>query len=213
MNPQDPSQSTEADAVAGKAAKKPQRLRKGDEAGFRKFLESNAPHLHRFALMRLANEVQAAEEVVQATVAEAVRNLGTLHSDAHAGMPMLIWVFRIARLEIKEHLHRRERQTHRKFTAQNFVKLSDAIAGLSSKGHEAAALCADETLQRLVVVIFDRLSELEGAALELKYMGASSNHDVARLLDLTEPQAQKLLGRARSSFRNELGRLSRNFRS
>lgn len=213
MNSQDASPSTKADAVAGKAVEKPQRLRKGDEAGLRKFLETNAPHVHRFALLRLANEAQAAEEVVQATLAEAVRNLGTLHSEAHAGIPMLIWVFRIARLEIKEHLHRRERQTHRQFTAQNFVKLSDAIAGLSSKGHEAAALCADEALRHLVVVIFDRLSELEGAALELKYLGASSSHDVALLLDLTEPQAQKLLARARSSFKNELDRLSRSFRS
>lgn len=211
MNAQDAPVSTEPIMV--NTAERPQRLRKGDEAGFRKFLETNAQHLQRFALLRLANDAQAAEEVVQATVAEAIRNLGALHSDAHAGIPLLIWVFRIARLEIKEHLHRRERQTHRKFTAQNFVKLSDAIAGLSSKGHEAAALCADETLQRLVVVIFDRLSELEGTALELKYLGASSNHDLARSLDVTEPQAQKLLARARSSFKAELGRLSRNFRS
>lgn len=189
---------------------RPQRLRKGDEAGFRKFLETNAQHLQRFALMRLANDAQAAEEVVQATVAEAIRNLDKLHSEAHAGIPMLLWVFRICRLEIKEYLHRRERQTHRQFTAQNFMKLGDAVKRLSSKGEEAAVLCADETLGRLVVVIFDRLPELEAAALELKFLGGSSNHDVALLLDLTESQAHKLLSRSRTSFKTELTWLSRN---
>ena len=210
---QDPPQSTDTVAADDKAAERPHRLRKGDEAGFRKFLETNTTHIQRFALTRLANDVEAAEEVVQATITEAVRNLDALHSGAHAGIPMLIWVFRLCRLEVKEYVHRRERQTHGKFTAQNAMELRDVAARLSSRGHEVTALCGDAALWCLAVVVFDRLPELEAAALELKYLGGASNHDVARLLDLTEPEAQVLLARARILFKTQLDRLSHNTRS
>lgn len=207
-----PSSTRESDAASvgavASAPDRPHRFRKGDEAGFLIFVETNCAHLNRFAWIRLGLDEQAAQEVVQATLAEALRNLNVLHSRAHAGVSVLMWLFRLCRLEIKEYLHRRERQTHTRARAQSSFKLKDAIVGLAGKGDDVASLCLDESLRHLVVVIFDRLPEREAAALELKYLGGSSDHEVARLLDLTVPASEALLTQARAAFRAELKRLA-----
>lgn len=208
MNTPSPTNEADTPVVVNSPDRAKPRMRKGDEAGFQIFLENNAAHLHSFARVRLSDDQDAAQDVVRATVSEAVRNLGVLHSAAHAGVPTLIWLFRLCRLEIKEHVHCVARQTHRKFTAQNLIKLKDAILGLANKGDDVGKLCADESLRHLVVVIFDRLPERESAALELKYLHGSSNHEVALLLDLTEPATHGLLSRARVAFREELKRMS-----
>jgi RNA polymerase sigma-70 factor (ECF subfamily) len=54
----------------------------GDERAFKLFFETYFPRVYRFALPRLAGDVEATREVVQTTLTKAVRNLAGYRSDA-----------------------------------------------------------------------------------------------------------------------------------
>ena len=179
------------------------RLRKGDEAGFKAFFDANFAHLYRFAHVRLARDEAATGEVVRATLCEVIRNLIRLHSEAHAGLPILVWVQRLCRLEIREWQTLRAREASRRLPIRRIQQLREAIVeradDLSGTG-----LDQQEVRIRLFVRTCDRLPEMEATALELSYVGDCSIHEVARLLDLTPAAAQRLLVRARELFQRSL---------
>lgn len=179
------------------------RLRKGEEAGFKAFFDANFSHLYRFVYVRMACDEQATMEVVRATLCEAVRNVVRLHSSAYAGVPALIWALRICRLEIAELQARRARETSRRPPNGRIPKLHDVIVGDAHDPERRQAGNEDSRL-RLIVRICDQLPEMEGTALELKYVGSCSSHEVARLLDLPSPAAQDLIARARNLFQQIL---------
>ena len=47
----------------------------GDESAFRHFFATYFPRIYRFALPRLAGDIEATKEVVQASLTKAVRSL------------------------------------------------------------------------------------------------------------------------------------------
>src|SRR3954462_8634659 len=77
----------------------------GDETAFRSFFTAYFPRVYRFALPRLNNEVEAAKEVVQATLTKAMRN--------PAGEPgegaLVRWLGQICRRQIVDHLRANRR--------------------------------------------------------------------------------------------------------
>jgi RNA polymerase sigma-70 factor, ECF subfamily len=54
----------------------------GDERAFRMFFDAYFPRVYRFALPRLASDIEATKEVVQATLTKSIRKLDTFRADA-----------------------------------------------------------------------------------------------------------------------------------
>jgi RNA polymerase sigma-70 factor (ECF subfamily) len=72
------------------------RLVRGDEAAFGEFFEAHFAPLFRFAMPRVANDAQVAEDVVQAALCRAVRKLMSYRGEA----ALLTWLCTFCRHEI-----------------------------------------------------------------------------------------------------------------
>src|SRR5689334_957018 len=85
------------------------RMLAGDERAFSAFFSSHFARLYRFALPRLNGEVDAAREVVQATLSKAMRKLADYRGEA----ALFTWLCQICRREIVDHLRARHRYAQR----------------------------------------------------------------------------------------------------
>ena len=173
----------------------------GDEAAFRSFFTAYFPRVYRFALPRLNNEVEAAKEVVQATLTKAMRNLATFRGDA----ALFSWLCQICRRQIVDHLRANRRH------AENIVLIDDSPE-LRAALEAVEAPAADDPLQgygdaetrRLIRSVLDRLPARYGDVLEWKYIEGRSVEEISELLGVGQVAAQSVLARARTSFREAL---------
>jgi RNA polymerase sigma-70 factor (ECF subfamily) len=168
---------------------------RGDEDAFSTFFASYAPRLYRFTLTRVADE-DATEEIVQATLVQAIRKLYLFRGDA----ALFTWMVALCRHEIGAWLARTGRWPT--------VALEEDLPEVR-KRLEALALRAagpEEDLERrevarLVRVALDFLPSHYGDVLEWKYIQELSVAEIATRLGVTAKAAESLLARARSAFR------------
>ena len=173
----------------------------GDEAAFRSFFATYFPRVYRFALPRLNNEVEAAKEVVQATLTKAVRSLASYRGEA----ALFSWLCQICRRQIVDYLRANRRH------AENVVLIDDSPE-LRAALDAVEAPAADDPFQgygtaetrRLIQSVLDRLPARYGDVLEWKYIDGRSVEEIAELLGIGQIAAQSVLARARTSFREAL---------
>jgi RNA polymerase sigma-70 factor (ECF subfamily) len=175
------------------------RMLAGDEAAFDEFFEGYFPGLYRFALARMNQHADAAEEVVQATLFAAISKLRTYRGEA----ALFTWLCAFCRYEIAGYYKRTSR---RPVTVELVEQNPDVMAALESLWVLAGdgpedALQRDE-LERLVHVTLDGLPRRYADALEWKYMDGFSVKEIAARLGLTPKAAESLLTRARDAFRD-----------
>jgi RNA polymerase sigma-70 factor, ECF subfamily len=176
-------------------------LLRGDEPAFRAFFATYFPRVYRFALPRLANDPEAAKEVVQATLTKAVRGIASFRDEAG----LFTWICQICRRQIVDYL-----RAHRRH-AQNVVLIDDSPE-LRAAFDAIEAPISDEPAQRygagqtrrLVQSVLDRLPARYGDVLEWKYVEGRSVQEIAELLDIGQTAAQSILARARTAFREAL---------
>jgi RNA polymerase sigma-70 factor (ECF subfamily) len=82
------------------------RLRAGDERAFEEFFDAYFPRLYRFALVRTRHDPEAAEEIVQATLTQVVRKLGTYRAEA----ALFTWLCTFCRHDLGSYSRRRRRR-------------------------------------------------------------------------------------------------------
>lgn len=143
------------------------RLLAGDEAAFDSFFDSYFSRLYRFAVTRLDNDADAAEEVVQATLCKAVAKLATYRGEA----ALFTWLCTFCRHEISGHYRRHGRTAHETPLIEDSPGVRAALESLGA----ASADGPDERLRRrelgrLVQVTLDSLPDRYGDALEWKYI-------------------------------------------
>ena len=173
----------------------------GDEAAFRSFFTAYFPRVYRFALPRLSNEVEAAKEVVQATLTKAMRSLAGYRGEA----ALFSWLCQICRRQIVDYLRANRRH------AENVVLIDDSPE-LRAALEAVEAPAADDPLhgygtaetRRLVQSVLDRLPARYGDVLEWKYIEGRSVEEIGELLGIGQIAAQSVLARARTSFREAL---------
>ena len=173
----------------------------GDEAAFRGFFTAYFPRVYRFALPRLNNEVEAAKEVVQATLTKAMRNLASYRGEA----ALFSWLCQICRRQIVDYLRANRRY------AENVVLIDDSPE-LRAALEAIEAPSSDEPLhgygnaqtRRLVQSVLDRLPSRYGDVLEWKYIEGRSVEEIGQRLGVGHIAAQSLLARARVAFREAL---------
>jgi RNA polymerase sigma-70 factor (ECF subfamily) len=160
----------------------------GDERAFEAFFNAYFARVYRFALPRLNGDVEAAKDVVQATLAKAMRGLAGFRGDSG----LFTWICRICRNEVVEHI-----DDHAGLRAAvESIEAPEEFDLVKSHGREEAA--------RLVRVVLDRLPANYGDALEWKYLEGHSVESIGRRLGIGTVAAQSLLARARVAFREGL---------
>ena len=180
------------------------RLLGGDEAAFDSFFETYFSRLFRFAVARLDNDSDAAEEVVQAALCKAVRKLATYRGEA----ALFSWLCTFCRHEISAHYRRHGRTAHETPLIEDSPAVRAALESLGA----ARADGPDERLRRrelgrLVQVTLDSLPDRYGDALEWKYIQELSVDEIAVRLNVGPKAAESLLTRARQAFRDAFAAL------
>ena len=180
------------------------RMLSGDERAFAEFFDGYFPGLYRFALTRLAGDEDAAEEVVQATMGEAIRKIATYRGEA----ALFTWLCTFCRHEIAAFCRRAHRDQVSVGLTEDDPAIATALAALAAgETAQEGALERAET-RRLVHVVLDGLPPRYAQALEWKYVDGSSVQEIADRLQTSVKAAESMLTRAREAFRRSFAVLA-----
>ena len=178
-------------------------LMKGEEAIFESFFNEYFPRLYRFALSRLASDEDAVKDVVQSTLINAIRSIGTYRGEA----AMFTWLCQICRNEINAHFRRLSKSVPVVPQDDDAIRpILESLEADSSADPEERTEQAQ--LKQLVQEVLDFLPINYGSVLEWKYIEGYSVDEIASKLEITELAAQSMLSRARAAFRVALTRIS-----
>jgi RNA polymerase sigma-70 factor (ECF subfamily) len=174
------------------------RVLAGDEAAFDELFDRFFPRLYRFALPRLGNNEDAAEEIVQQVLIRALERLYTYRGEA----ALLTWLCTLCRREIAG---RYESDTRRREVSlvddRPEIRVAlDALAASESVDPEDTL--GRRELAELVRLTLDHLPGRYGDVLEWKYLQDLSVKEIADRLGVGYKAAESLLTRARAAFRD-----------
>jgi RNA polymerase sigma-70 factor (ECF subfamily) len=176
------------------------RMVRGEESAFQEFFEDYFPGLYRFALSRVDQDPDAAEEVVQATLCRAVARIETYRGEA----ALFTWLCSFCRHEISAYYQRRRREPPRRDLVEEAPEVRaalESLAGTAEAGSPEAALRRKEAAH-LVQVALDHLPPRYADALEWKYIEGVPVKEIAGRLGIGPKAAESLLTRARDAFRD-----------
>jgi RNA polymerase sigma-70 factor, ECF subfamily len=174
------------------------RLLRGDEDAFAAFFDWMFPRIYRFALTRVAGRGDAAEDIAQATLCQAIRRLETWRGEAS----LFTWICTICRREIDAWRSAHpETDVH---LIEDTPEVQAALEALRVEEPSADQLVLREQIAALIQRILDHLPIHYGKALEWKYLDDVSVRDIAGRLGLSEKAAESVLTRARAAFRESL---------
>ena len=177
------------------------RMLAGDERAFEAFFAAYFARVYRFALPRLNGDVEAAREVVQATLAKAMRKLGSFRGDAS----LFTWICQICRREVVDHIRANRRHSRHVVLIDDQPELRMAIEAIEApEEYDLVRSYGRAETGRLVQSVLDRLPSHYGDALEWKYMEGRSVEEIGERLGIGTTAAQSLLARARVAFREAL---------
>jgi RNA polymerase sigma-70 factor, ECF subfamily len=178
-----------------------QRMLGGDEQAFEAFFNAYFPRVYRFALPRLNGDLEAAREVVQATLAKAMRRIGDFRGES----ALFTWICQICRREAVDYIRSRRRHVKHLVLIDDRPELRSAIEAIEApEEYDLVRQYGRAEVGRLVRVVLDRLPSNYGDALEWKYMEGSSVEEIGERLGIGTIAAQSLLARARLAFREAL---------
>jgi RNA polymerase sigma-70 factor (ECF subfamily) len=177
----------------------------GDEAAFEEFFDGYFPRLYRFALARLDGREDAAEDVVQATLCNAMTGLKTFRGEA----ALFTWLCTLCRHEIGAYIRRHGRPSAAVELVEDAPEIRAALESLAaSAGGDPEEPLHRREIARLVQVALDALPSRYGDALEWKYVHGLSVREIAARLRLGPKAAESLLTRARQAFREGFAALT-----
>ncbi|MDH4316506.1 MAG: RNA polymerase sigma factor [Gammaproteobacteria bacterium] len=169
----------------------------GDERAFRRFFDDNFRRLYRFALARLGNDTDAAEEVAQVALCKATQNLDSYRGEA----ALFTWLCTICRNAATDWLRQQGRYRENIVLIEDFPQVQAVVDSLE----EDDSLRPDRRqerveLVRLIQVALDKLPPNYGNVLEWKYIDGYSVKEIAGRMELGTEATQSLLARAKRAF-------------
>jgi RNA polymerase sigma-70 factor (ECF subfamily) len=164
----------------------------GEPAAVRRLLDEAGPVLYGFVFARVGGDNDAAEDITQETLLEAVRSAHTFRGQSSVST----WLCAIARRRLARHYeHERRAEVARA-----------GLRAVHPTRVEDEAQADDDELERRdeVVRALGRLPAAHRQVLVLKYLDDRTVEDIAAELGRTRVQVQSLLQRARDGLRREL---------
>ena len=172
-------------------------LLKGNERAFDRFFEENFARLYRFALVRLADDPDAAREIAQITLSKAVRKLHTYKGEA----ALFSWLCAICRNETSDWLAKQGRYRDHIVLTEDFADVRAAVESLQAPEQMSPERHYRRVeLLRLIQVALDNLPPRYGDVLEWKYIEGRSTREISERMNLGVEATQSLLARARRAF-------------
>ena len=174
------------------------RMRRGDQRAFNEFFETYAPRLISFAVRRSSLDPVAIEDVVQMTMINAMRNLGSYRG----GAALFTWLCTICRNQITDAC--RSAARHR--NVQSLDDLTDdrplaTIVELTDF-RDPLDECEIDSMRAAVRRVINSLPVHYARILELRFGDELQGHEIARTLQMTDDAAESLLTRARQAFKS-----------
>ena len=177
----------------------------GDEAAFRQFFDENYARLYRFALSRLKNDTETAQDIVQHSFSKALAKLHTYKAESQ----LHTWLCAICRNDIGDLYRKQGRYEDHIVLAEDQPALRAAIDSFRAPPTDDPAQNYQRTeAARLIQVALDRLPPKYGNALEWKYVEGYSSREIADRLGIGPEAAQSLLARAKRAFAEVYGTLT-----
>lgn len=174
------------------------RVLAGDESASESFFDEYFPRLYRFARIRLGDDDQAAEEVVQSTLILAVRKLHTFRGEA----ALFTWLCTLCRREIGAWLERTGRLAEVALVEDHPAARTALSAAASLANVDPESEASRRELSRLVQLTLEHLPGRYGQVLEWKYIQELSVDEIALRLNVGYKAAESLLTRSREAFRD-----------
>lgn len=177
----------------------------GRKQAFDRFFDEYFARLYRFALARLADDPDAARDVVQITLIRAIRKLHTYRAES----ALYTWLCAICRNETSEWLRQQGRYRDSVVLIEDHPDVRAAVDSF----HVPEEQLPEAQLQRLqhlrlIEVALDRLPARYGDVLEWKYVEGRSTREIAARLNLGQEATQSLLARAKRAFGDVYSSLS-----
>jgi RNA polymerase sigma-70 factor (ECF subfamily) len=169
----------------------------GQKQAFDRFFDEYFARLYRFALARLADDPDAAKEVVQVTCIRAIRKLHTYRAES----ALFTWLCAICRNETSEWLRQQGRYREHVVLIEDHPDVQAAVDSfqLPEEQLPEAQLRRAENL-RLIELALDALPARYGDVLEWKYVEGHSIREIAARLNMGQEATQSLLARAKRAF-------------
>jgi len=173
------------------------RMRRGDQRAFDQFFETYATRLGAFAARRSALDPAGIEDIVQMTMINAMRSLGSFRG----GSTLFTWLCQICRNLLADARRKAARQPQTQSLEQlgeekplaKVVQLTDFRDPLDE--------CAADSERGAVRRAINRLPPHYARILELRFGDELTVPEIARVLQVSESAAESQLVRARQAFR------------
>ncbi|MDH5456145.1 MAG: sigma-70 family RNA polymerase sigma factor [Gammaproteobacteria bacterium] len=181
-----------------------ERVQSGDRASFEAFFRGYYPRLYRFALVRLNNDEDLADETAQVVLCQAISKLETYRGEA----PLFSWLCTFCRYEVSKQLKARRRAQGDTPLIEDDPSVRAALDSLlANTSTDPDAAVYQHEIRRLVKVALDHLPSLYADALEAKYVHDMTVQEIAAVIGKSPKATESVLTRARNAFKENFNSL------
>lgn len=173
------------------------RVASGNQRAFDEFFREYFPRLFRFTVERTNGDADLAEEIVQRTMCQVVRNMKKYRGEAL----LFTWLCQICRNEFAMYLRKQGSGQRRVVPFEDNPAVRAALESMSAGLENPEGEKSRADLARFVRVTLEYLPARYATALDLKYMRGYSVEEIARTLDVSTKAAESTLSRAREAFK------------
>ena len=169
----------------------------GDSHAFEAFFREYFPRLFRFTLARVRGDADLAEEIVQRTMCQVVRKMGSYRGEAL----LFTWLCQICRNEMAATFRQRRWQGSQVALPEDHPGIRAALESISVESDTPEKAQTREDLARFVRITLEYLPTKYATALEMKYIRGCSVDEIGEQLNISTKAAESVLSRARAAFK------------
>ncbi len=174
------------------------RVAAGDQQAFDGFFREYFPRLFRFTLLRVDNNQELAEEIVQRTMCIVVRKMASFRGEAL----LFTWLCQICRNEKNALFRERRLLVRESIPIDDHPAVQAALEAMGGDDFRPETAQRRDEIAHFVRSTLEHLPANYATALEMKYVNGNSVAEIARRLGIGEKAAESVLGRARNAFRD-----------
>jgi len=171
-------------------------MRRGEQRAFDQFFDAFAARLAAFAARRSSLDAAGLEDVVQVTMINAMRGLGTFRG----GSTLFTWLCQICRNHLADVRRKAERQPKVQSLEQLEAARPGAVVELTDFRDPLDEVSEDSTRSAVRHAV-NQLPATYARVLELRFGDDLTVPEIAKILQLSESATESRLSRARQAFR------------
>lgn len=174
------------------------RILDGDQRSFDAFFNAYYQRLYRFALVRLGNDVDLADETAQTVLCQAISKLHTYRGEA----PLFSWLCTFCRYELLKQRKARDRAQGDQPLVEEDPDVRAALDSmLATSGDDPELSVHQSEIRRIIKVAMDNIPSMYADVLELKYVRELSVTEISDVIGKSPKAAESILTRARNAFK------------